>query len=150
MVDFHTHPAPAGWKYGINPDAQIVPRGTTTILWQGDAGAAVWSQYRDEIIEGSRIRVLLTISPAKQGESEAVPVLGNLDRIDVEACLAAIEDGDNHIWGIAHNAAAPGSGSNDPRELIKRTLAVVSTNIVESLCSTEFAGSRLTGLSRIS
>ena len=124
MVDLHAHPAPAGWKYGIDPDVEILPRGTTTILSQGDAGAAVWPQYRDEIIEGSRTRVLLAISPAEQGESLDVPVFGDLDRIDIEACLAAVEDGGGHIWGIAHNAAAPGSGSNAPRELIERTLAI--------------------------
>ena len=124
MVDLHAHPAPAGWKYGIDPDVEILPRGTTTILSQGDAGAAVWPQYRDEIVEGSRTRVLMAISPSEQGESEDVPVFGDLDRIDVEACLAAIEDGGGHIWGIAHNAAAPSSRSNDPRELIERTLAI--------------------------
>ena len=39
LVDMHAHPAPSTWKYGIDPDVEILPRGTTTILSQGDSGA---------------------------------------------------------------------------------------------------------------
>ena len=29
LVDLHTHPAPSDWKYGIDPDVEILPRGAT-------------------------------------------------------------------------------------------------------------------------
>ena len=27
LIDMHTHPAPSIWKYGIDPDVEILPRG---------------------------------------------------------------------------------------------------------------------------
>ena len=50
LVDLHTHPALSSWRFGIDPDAEILPRGTTTVLSQGDAGAATLSTYRETII----------------------------------------------------------------------------------------------------
>ena len=50
FVDMHAHPAPSHWKYGIDPDVQILSRGSTTILSQGDAGASTWDEYQREII----------------------------------------------------------------------------------------------------
>ena len=57
LVDMHAHPAPGTWKYGIDPDIEILPRGTTTVLSQGDSGAAHWPVYKDTIISASNTRV---------------------------------------------------------------------------------------------
>lgn len=38
LVDLHTHPGPADWKFGIDADRNMLARGTTTVLSQGDAG----------------------------------------------------------------------------------------------------------------
>ena len=37
FIDLHTHPGPINWKYGMNADKYILPRGTTSIMSQGDA-----------------------------------------------------------------------------------------------------------------
>ena len=124
LVDMHAHPAPDSWKYGIDADALVLPRGTTTMLSQGDAGAATWDSYREEIIEGSRTRVLLAISPAVYGESKAQACFEELADVDVDACVAAIETGGEHIWGIAINVAQPACGDTNPREVMKRTLSI--------------------------
>ena len=68
LVDLHAHPAPSDWKYGIDPDVEILPRGATTILSQGDCGADDWPFYRDTIIHGSKTRVRLAMSVARGGE----------------------------------------------------------------------------------
>ena len=124
LVDMHAHPAPSSWKYGVDPDVHMLPRGTTTMLSQGDAGAANWQLYRRSIIEGSSTRVRLAISPAAHGEEKQGPVYGNLDEVDVDRCIAAIEDGGEHIWGVAINAASACTGDNDPREIVARALAI--------------------------
>ena len=124
LVDMHAHPAPGHWKYGIDPDVHILPRGTTTVLAQGDAGAATWPYYREHIIERSRTRVRLAISPAAQGEAGPTPCFDDLGRLDVDACVAAIEDGADLVWGIAVNLARPTCGRSDPREVMSRTLAI--------------------------
>ncbi|HCK55294.1 MAG TPA: amidohydrolase/deacetylase family metallohydrolase, partial [Planctomycetaceae bacterium] len=68
LVDLHAHPACSGSKYGVDPDAHFLPRGVTTVLSQGDAGADNWANYREETIEGSRTRVRLAISISRHGE----------------------------------------------------------------------------------
>ena len=93
FVDMHTHVAPPHWKSGINADTDILPRGSTTVLSQGDAGPATWDTYRQQLIEGSRTQVLMAISPALQGGT----VFRNLADVDVDACVAAIRDGGEHI-----------------------------------------------------
>ena len=60
-------PAPADWKYGMDADADVLPRGTTTMLSQGDAGAAVWDAYYEDIVAPARARILMAISPAVPG-----------------------------------------------------------------------------------
>jgi dihydroorotase len=124
LVDVHAHPAPTSWKYGTDPDSEMLRRGTTTILSQGDAGAATWDLYKREIIEGSRTRVLLAISPAVLGESEGRACFSNLAEVDVDACVAAIEKGGESIWGIAVNLSQASCANTDPREVMNRTLAI--------------------------
>ena len=45
----------------------------------------------------------LAISPAVQGESRPVGCFEDLDDVDVDACVAAIEAGGDAIWGVAVN-----------------------------------------------
>ena len=122
LVDLHAHPAPSDWRFGIDADTEILPRGTTTMLSQGDAGAATWAIYRETIIERSRARIRMAISPAMYGERYDRGCFDNLEEIDVDACVAVIaEDGGEYIWGVAANLAS--TGENDPREVMRRTLA---------------------------
>ena len=122
LIDMHAHPAPADWKYGMDADADVLPRGTTTMLSQGDAGAAVWDAYYEDIVAPARARILMAISPAVQGESEHRAVFGRLEDVDPDACVQAIERGGPHIWGISINASPPCTGDTDPREVMRRTL----------------------------
>ena len=123
LVDLHTHPAPLEWRFGIGPDEYMLARGTTTAMSQGDAGAWTWPDYRSRIIEGSQTRIRLAISPAVKGEHENRGCFEVLDEVDVDACVAAIEEGGDLIWGVAANLTAKACGDNDPREVMRRTLA---------------------------
>jgi len=69
LVDLHAHPAPMGWRFGIDGDTEILPRGTTTVLSQGDAGAETWSVYLATIIEPSLLRVRLAMSPPSRAST---------------------------------------------------------------------------------
>ena len=124
FVDMHSHPAPAHWKYGVAADDEILSRGSTTILSQGDAGAANWDQYVAEIIEPSRTRILMAISPALNGEAGAGPVFAALEDVNVDECVAAVERGGRYVWGIAVNISDAATGDNDPREVMRRTLTI--------------------------
>jgi dihydroorotase len=128
LVDLHTHPAPSDWKYGIDPDVEILPRGTTTILSQGDSGAADWSLYRDNVIRNSKTRVRLAISVAVNGERDATGSLAfeNLNDLDVNAAVAAIQDGGDLIWGVSVNASVNACGESDPRVVVQHTIDIAN------------------------
>jgi dihydroorotase len=122
LIDLHAHPAIEGSKYGIDPDVHILPRGVTTVLSQGDAGASNWPRYRETIIESARTRVRLAINLAASGESSEGGCFEDMDDVDVDACVGAIEDGGGAIWGIAVNISAIACGENDPEEIMNRAL----------------------------
>ena len=122
LVDMHAHPALEGSKYGIDPDVHFLPRGVTTVLSQGDAGARKWPRYRERLIERARTRVRLAINLAASGESNPGPSLGDLAEADVDACVNAIRDGGDLIWGIAINVAEAVCGDCDPREMLRRAI----------------------------
>ena len=122
LVDMHAHPALEDSKYGIDPDAHMLPRGTTTVLSQGDAGALNWPRYRQQVIRAVRTRVRLAINLAAPGESKPAGCLEDLRDADVDACVRAIEDGGDDIWGIAVNVSEVVCGANDPREIMSRAL----------------------------
>lgn len=126
LVDLHTHPAPSDWKYGIDPDIEILPRGTTTILSQGDSGAADWPFYRDKVIRSSKTRVRLAISVAVGGErsSAQTPAFGDIDDLDVNAAVGAIKDGGDLIWGISVNVSVNACGESDPRIVMRRAIEI--------------------------
>lgn len=124
LVDLHAHPAREGSKYGVDPDVAMLPRGVTTALSQGDAGAANWPAYRDSTIRDSKTRVRLAINISARGESMPCGCCEDLDDVAVEPCVRAIEEGGELIWGIAVNASTNACGSTDPREVVRRAMEV--------------------------
>ena len=122
FVDLHAHPAPSHWKYGIDPDILMLPRGTTTILSQGDAGANNWDHYKDIMVEPASMRIRMALSAAVGGEEEEGAVFRNLEDVDVGACVRTVEGDPELIWGIAVNAAGAATAGHDPRIVMGRVL----------------------------
>lgn len=122
FVDLHAHPAPPGWKYGIDPDTLMLPRGTTTILSQGDAGASNWAAYRRSVIDPAAMRIRMALSPAVGGEEADRPVYQSFEDLDVDACVAAIAGDPELIWGIAVNVADGPTAGHAPRAVMGRVL----------------------------
>lgn len=122
LVDMHAHPAIEDSKYGVDPDEHFLPRGSTTVMSQGDAGARNWPRYRERLIGRTRTRVRMAINLAASGESNPGFSLGDLAEADVEACVNAIGDGGDLIWGIAINVAEAVCGDCDPREMLRRAI----------------------------
>jgi dihydroorotase len=122
LIDMHAHAARGGSRFGIDPDRHMLTRGTTTVLSQGDAGAATCEAYLHETIEHSRTRVLLAINLSATGEVGPAGCFEHLGAIDVAACVRAIGRFRDHIWGIALNASHQCCGATDPREVLQRGL----------------------------
>ena len=109
LVDMHAHPARGGSRYGVDPDEHFLPRGVTTCLSQGDAGALNWPAYRDEVIGGCQTRVRLALHLSKYGESQEGHCFEQLDDADVAlgveaATSESVEDLGIHFNTIAHSA----------------------------------------------
>ena len=122
LIDLHAHPACDSPTDGLAPDAAMLPRGVTTVMSQGDAGAANWLWYRDTTIRSSQTRVRLAINIGSHGESKPGGCCDDLAEVDVDACVGAIESGRQWIWGIAMNASTHACGDNDPRVVMGRAL----------------------------
>lgn len=127
LVDFHAHPGRSGSKFGVDPDIWLLRRGTTTVMSQGDAGAANWQSFAEKTVEASRCRVLLALNLAAAGEASPGGSLADLSQADVRACVRAVERirtaGAAFLWGIAVNTSRATCGHSDPREVMRRALA---------------------------
>ena len=127
LVDLHGHPdrrVPingGGSKYGVDPDAEFLPRGVTTVLSQGDAGAGDWPAYRTATVEPSRTRVVMALNLGRRGEAMDGPALEARD-VDVEG-TGTVAAGDAAIWGIAVNTSRAVTGGNDPRRVLRQAIA---------------------------
>ena len=120
LVDLHAHPAHGGSKYAVDPDVEFLPRGVTTVLSQGDAGADNWEEYQGRSIGTFDVRIRMALNLARTGESTDQGGMVDLDVVDVDACAAAIEAHPDGIWGIAFNTAPSVCGDNDPTEILSR------------------------------
>lgn len=118
LVDLHAHPDRDSSRYGVDPDVHFLTRGVTTVMSQGDAGSRNWSRYRDEVILGSKTRVRLAINLSAPGETNPTRCYESPEDIDVEACVQAVADGGDLVWGISVNTSEASCGEFDPREVM--------------------------------
>jgi dihydroorotase len=126
LIDLHAHPACSGSIFGVDPDRHMLPRGVTTVVSQGDAGASTCEMFVRETIERSRTQIKLAINLSAAGEAGPAGCFEHLDKIDVACCVSTIERFREHIWGIAVNTSHHCCGSTDPREVLRRGLRVAA------------------------
>ena len=123
LVDLHAHPAASGSKFGIDPDVCLLPRGSTTVMSQGDAGARHVDRYIEETINGYRTRIKLALNFCAEGESNPDGRFFSIDEASVEECVAAVKRGGSDVWGISLNIAQIRSSDVDPMEVMRRGMA---------------------------
>lgn len=120
LIDAHAHPSLSGSRYGVDPDQYFLPRGSTTVLSQGDAGARNIDEFVDKTIEPSRTRIKLAINFCANGESNPNGRFFDLDEASIFECVEAIERHREHIWGISLNVAFVQNPSIDPLDIMRR------------------------------
>jgi dihydroorotase len=123
LVDLHAHPAASGSKFGIDPDVCLLPRGSTTVMSQGDAGARHVDRYIEETINGYRTRIKLALNFCAEGESNPGGRFFSIDEASVEECVAAVGRSGSDVWGISLNIAQIRGKEVDPMEVMRRGMA---------------------------
>lgn len=120
LLDLHAHPGNSDSVFGVSPDEHMLPRGVTTVMSQGDAGAANIDEYVGRTINKSKARVLLAINLSRVGESTSRGCFEELEAADVDECVAAVARHRNHVRAIAVNTSHHACGSTSPHEILKR------------------------------
>ena len=128
LVDLHAHPAASGSKFGIDPDVCLLPRGSTTVLSQGDAGARNVDRYIEETINGYQTRIKLALNFCAEGESNPDGRFFSIDEASVEECVAAVERSGSDVWGISLNIAQIRGTDVDPMEVMRRGMAAAEVS----------------------
>ena len=124
LVDLHAHPDKRkdGSRYGIDPDKELLLRGTTTALSQGDAGSTDLNAYKAATIGTSRVRILLAINLSRFGEQGDKPSLEDFAALDVDRIVRAAARDNGRLWGIAVNTQLAVTGKADPRRILRRAI----------------------------
>jgi len=126
LVDLHFHPGPSSWKYAVEPDEWTLPKGTTTVLSQGDAGINNWDLYKRTIVNKSKTRVLMAISISNYGDQFETINYTNSSEIDAGRSIDLINKDSDMIWGISFNAALGSCNAHDPEVIMQKVLQVAS------------------------
>ena len=129
LVDLHAHPAASESKFGIDPDVCLLPRESTTVLSQGDAGARNVDRYIEETINGYRTRIKLALNFCAEGESNPDGRFFSIDEASIEECVAAVGRSDSDVWGISLNIAQIRGGGVDPMEVMRRVWLLLRSRV---------------------
>jgi dihydroorotase len=120
LVDLHAHPSLEGSRFGVDPDLHLLPRGHTTLLSQGDAGARNIDAYLRRTVRSCRTRVRLALNFCANGESNPGGRFFDISEASVEECVAAVKRSGPDIWGVSVNIAFIRGRDVDPLEVLRR------------------------------
>ena len=113
LVDFHTHAYWGVCEYGVDPDITFLPRGVTTVLDVGSAGAMTLPGFRRYVVERShtRIKALLHVNTA--GMTHSVGELLSLQYLNPERTAEVAKDNADLVVGIKVRLSRNVAGEQD-------------------------------------
>lgn len=113
LVDFHTHAYWGVCEYGVDPDITFLPRGVTTVLDVGSAGAMTLPGFRRYVVERchTRIKALLNVNTA--GMTHTVGELLGLQYLNAERTAEVAKENADLIVGIKVRLSRNVAGEHD-------------------------------------
>jgi dihydroorotase len=101
LIDLHTHAYWGGTDLGVLPDRDCLPRGVTTMVDCGSAGAYTFLGFRKLIMETSRTRLLAFLNLSTIGQVDIrVGELTNLTWADREAAARCLAENRDLLLGL--------------------------------------------------
>lgn len=101
LIDLHVHVFEDVSFLGVNPDAECLARGSTTIVDAGSAGAQTFPGFRKYVVEVSETRIFAQLNISVQGMlTELVGELDDIRWVDVPRALQTIENNRDVILGV--------------------------------------------------
>ena len=101
LIDLHVHVFEGVSYLGVNPDAECLGRGSTTVVDAGSAGAQTFPGFRKYIIDVSETRIFAQLNISVQGMlTELVGELDDIRWVDVPRALQTIEANRDLILGV--------------------------------------------------
>ncbi len=101
LIDLHVHVFEGVSYLGVNPDAECLARGSTTVVDAGSAGAQTFPGFRKYIIDVSETRIFAQLNISLQGMlTQLVGELDDIRWVDVPHALQTIEANRDVILGI--------------------------------------------------
>jgi dihydroorotase len=99
LIDSHGHVYDGGIPVSIDPDIVGIPRGVTTIVDAGSAGAANFAGFRKYVIDRANTRIYSLLNIGMNGCCSD-EIYGDARLVDAKAALATIEQNRSIILGI--------------------------------------------------
>jgi dihydroorotase len=100
LIDIHGHVYDSGITISIDPDVVGIPKGVTTIVDGGSAGAGTFAGFRKYVIDRSKTRVYALLNISTIGLVVANELYLDPRMIDSKAAIATIEQNHDVILGI--------------------------------------------------
>jgi dihydroorotase len=100
LIDIHGHVYDSAITISIDPDVIGIPKGVTTIVDGGSAGAGTFAGFRKYVIEHSKTRVYALLNISTIGLVVANELYLDPKMIDAKAAIATIEKNHDVILGI--------------------------------------------------
>ena len=125
LIDFHLHAYWGGTDMGLDVDRYCLPRGVTTAVDGGSAGAYNFLAFRRLVVDAAKSRVLAFLNLSTIGQVDTrVGELANLGYVDTEATARCIEENRDVILGLKVRLGRDAVGEHSVRPLeIARELA---------------------------
>jgi dihydroorotase len=118
LIDFHMHAYWGGTDVGLDPDRYCLPRGVTTVVDGGSAGAHNFLAFRRLVIDQAKTRVRAFLHISTIGQVDVRPgELSNLAYIDREAAAKCIREHRDVILGLKLRLSRDAVGANSLRPL---------------------------------
>lgn len=120
LVDLHVHAFAGGSDYGIDVDTYCLPRGVTTVLDAGSAGAIHWPIFHQAIVRQAKTRVFALLNLSAIG----LPAAGELLDIhwaDPQRAADTVQAHRDVLVGLKVRLSPSAAGPN-AREALARAL----------------------------